>query len=319
MSSRQQIAFDPKWKPGLGSRLKNLVLGKNRNRLHARAPPPNNNTTRRYRNPKDKGRVRGTRRIRPPLVERIKTINAESWKALSKLLQEDYYLSERTGKYKMYQNVIDEMEYGPYINANNAAPNIHMPPVREQAAHNQPPPTLSVHAYDELGYGSNPRYNLQELYEPVRSQDYASGFGGATSSVILSYKLKGPNTSQRRKTEPPPTLSVHAYDELGYGSNPNYKLQSLYEPVRSQEIPSGYGATSSVILSYKLKGPNTSQRRNTKLPPRLTVDAYEELGYGSNPRYNLQRLYRPIRTKDYASGFGGATSSVIVGYELKGP
>ena len=259
MSSKQQIAFDPKWKPGLGSRLKNLVLGKNRNRLHARAPPPNNNTTRRYRNAnaKAKGRVRGTRRIRlQPLSERIKTINAESWKALGKSGQNSYYLNERTGKYKMYQDVIDEMEYGPYINANNAAPKIHMPPLREQVAHTKLPPTLPVDAYEELGHGSNPRYDLQELYEPVRTQDYASGFGGATSSVILSYKLKGPNTSQRR---------------------------------------------------------------NTKLPPRLTVDAYEELGHGSNPRYNIQRMYRPVRTQNYASGFGGATSSVIVGYELKGP
>jgi len=202
MSSKQQIPYNPNWKPGFGTKIKNLVLGKNRIRLHARAPPPNNNTTRRYRNAKAKGRARGTRRIRPqPLSERIKTINAESWKALVKRGQNSYYLNERTGKYKMYQDVIDEMEYGPYINSNNAAPNIHMPPLREQAAHNKPPPTLSVGAYEELGYGSNPREDLQELYEPVYSQGYASGFGGATSSVILSYKLKGPNTSQRRNTK----------------------------------------------------------------------------------------------------------------------
>ena len=253
MSSRGQIPFDPKWKPGLGSWVKNRVLGTNRNRLHARAPPPNNNTTRRYRNAKAKGRARGTRRIRPqPLSERIKTINAESWKALGKPGQNDFYLNERTGKYKMYQDVIDEMEYGPYINANIAAPNIRMTPLREQAAHNKLPPTLTVGAYEELGYGSNPRYNLQRLYEPVRSQDYASGYGGATSSVILSYKLKEPNTSQRRNTKPPPTLTVGAYEELGYRSNP---LQDLYEPVYSQGYASGFGgATSSVILSYKLKG-----------------------------------------------------------------
>jgi hypothetical protein len=278
MSSRQQIPFDPTWKPGFGSRIKNLLLGKNRNKLHARAPPPNNNTarryrnnntTRRYRNNRAKGRARGTRLIRlSPLTEGIKTMSAELWNGLRKADQNSYYLNERTGKYKMYQDVIDEMEYGPYINGNNRAPNIAMPlPLpRGRAGHNRLQvalqPTLTVSEYEELGHGSNPRYNLQGMYTPVYSEGYASGFGGATSPVILSYTLTPPNIA----------------------------------------MPVARGRAV-----------------HSRLQPRLTVSEYQELGHGSNPRYNLQGMYRPIYSEGYANPFGGgsATSSIITHYELK--
>jgi len=183
-------------------------------------------------------------------------MNAESWNRLSKPRQNNFYLNERTGKYKMYQDVIDEMEYGPYINGNNRAPNVAMPLPPRRTGRNRLQPTLTVSEYEELGHGSNPRNNLQAMYRPVYSEGYASGFGGATSPVILSYKLKGPNTSQRRKNELPPMLTVEEYDELGYGSKPREDLQRRYKPVRSQDYASGFGgATSSVILRYELKKP----------------------------------------------------------------
>ena len=269
MSSKPRIPFDPTWKPGFGSWVKNRVLGTNRKKLHERAPPPNNNTasgyrnnnTRRYRNNRAKHRARGTRLIRvAPLTEHMKTMNAESWNRLSKPRQNNFYLNERTGKYKMYQDVIDEMEYGPYINGNNRAPNVAMPLPPRRTGRNQLQPTLTVSEYEELGHGSNPRNNLQAMYRPVYSEGYASGFGGATSPVILSYKL----------------------------------------------IPSNVATP----LSRGRTGRN-------RLQPTLTVDQYQELGHGSNPRNNLQAMYRPVYSEGYASGFGGATSPVILSYKLK--
>jgi hypothetical protein len=129
-------------------------------------------------------------------------MSAELWNGLRKADQNSYYLNERTGKYKMYQDVIDEMEYGPYINGNNRAPNnntapniaMPLPLPRGRAGHNRLQvalqPTLTVSEYQELGHGSNPRYNLQGMYRPVRSQGYASGFSGTTSPVVTHYELK---------------------------------------------------------------------------------------------------------------------------------
>jgi hypothetical protein len=100
----------------------------------------------------------------------------------------------------------------------------------------------------------------------------------------------------------------------------------MYTPVYSEGYASGFGgATSPVILSYTLTPPNIAmpvargRAVHSRLQPRLTVSEYQELGHGSNPRYNLQGMYRPIYSEGYANPFGGgsATSSIITHYELK--